>query len=293
MARLIPPPIRDAMFLGKDILQRTWIMFFEGLFRTVQDSKDSELLASSVDAGSIELASKVTSLEQQLALSLGSTQDYQRRIEELEQQIQLSCTLPQDYTRRLEELEQRISGVRDYRSYDADLTELLVKTAFNTKSGEDPERSVAHLMQSDSTDQAIADTGAAQVITFDTDVHHQGILRTSSSRFTITKKGSYLITFSGVTICGTAGKRIEVWLRLNGSDVAASNTVYTFKSANANTVIACSYIEHLDVDDYFEFWTWGDDTGAKWDATAAVAAPSVPRPACPSIIITCNYLSWD
>lgn len=153
-----------------------------------------------------------------------------------------------------------------------------------------------HLMQSDATDQAIANTTLAQVITFDTDVHHKDITRTSSSRFTITKKGSYLICFSGVTLCGTAGKRIEVWLRVNGADLAGSNTVYTFKSANANTVIAVSFLEHFDIGDYFEFWTWGDDTGAKWDYTAAQAAnPGVTpaRPACPSIIITANYVSAD
>jgi hypothetical protein len=148
-----------------------------------------------------------------------------------------------------------------------------------------------HMMQSDSTDQAIANTALAQVITFDTDVHHNLITRTSSSRFTITKAGSYLITFSGVAICGTAGKRIEVWLRINGSDVDSSNTVYTFKSANANTVVAVSFLVHFAVDDYFEFWTWGDDTGAKWDATAAAAGPV--RPACPSIIITANYIGKD
>lgn len=153
-----------------------------------------------------------------------------------------------------------------------------------------------HLMQSDNTDQAIADTTIAQVITFDTDVHHHMITRTSASRFTITKRGSYLITFSGVTLCSTAGKRIEVWMRINGSDLTDSNTVYTFKSANANTVIAVSFINHFDINDYFEFWTWGDDTGAKWDYTAAQAAnPGVTpaRPACPSIIITCNYIGTD
>ncbi len=150
---------------------------------------------------------------------------------------------------------------------------------------------IPHMMQSNSTDQAIANVANAQVITFDTDVHHQEITRTSNSRFTITKAGSYLITFSGVALCGTAGKRIEVWLKKNTAYVDNSNTVYTFKAANANTVIACSYIEHFAVGDYFEFWTWGDDTGAKWDATAAAVGPV--RPACPSVIITCNYLSAD
>jgi hypothetical protein len=116
------------------------------------------------------------------------------------------------------------------------------------------------------------------VITFDTDVHHKFIDRTSSSRFTITKRGSYLISFSGVTT-GVINERIEVWLRENGTDV-----------------IAVTFIEHLNPGDYFEFWTWGSNTSNKWDYTAAAAAnPGVTpaRPACPSIIITCNYVSAD
>lgn len=149
-----------------------------------------------------------------------------------------------------------------------------------------------HLMQSDSTDQAIANVASAQVITFDTDVHHHMITRTSSSRFTIQKAGSYLITFSGVTI-GVINKYIHIWLRVNGTDVASSNTIYQYKSNNATTVVAVSFIEHFLENDYFEFWTWGDDVGNKWDATAAAVAPAVPHPACPSIIITANFISAD
>lgn len=147
-----------------------------------------------------------------------------------------------------------------------------------------------HLQQSDTTDQAIANVANAQVITFDTDSHHQFITRTSSSRFTITVAGSYLITFSGVAT-GTSGKLIEVWLRLNGSDVANSNTIYSFKGTGTSAVIAVQFIEHFAVNDYFEFWTWGDDTSSTWNATAAGSTPT--RPACPSIIITCNMISDD
>jgi hypothetical protein len=150
--------------------------------------------------------------------------------------------------------------------------------------------SLPHLMQSDSTDQAIANISNAQVITFDTDVHHHEINRTSTSRFTITKIGSYLITFSGIVI-GTAGNKIEVWLRINGNDVANSNTSYTFKGTAVNGLVAVSFIQHFDKDDYFEFWTWGDSITCKWDATAAGASPT--RPAVPSIIITTNYVSAD
>lgn len=149
---------------------------------------------------------------------------------------------------------------------------------------------IPHLEQIDTTTQSIANTANAQVITFNTDVHHNGITRTSSSRFTILKQGSYLITFSGVAQ-GATGKVINVWLRINGSDVANSNTDYTFKSNNATTVITVTFLEHFNVNDYFELWTWGDSTNNQWYAKAAGTSPT--RPAVPSFIMTCNYIGKD
>lgn len=172
-------------------------------------------------------------------------------------------------------------GTTNYSSFDVAGT-----LTFNGTAGV----VIPHMMQSDTTDQAIANVTLAQVITFNTDVHHNGITRTSSSRFTITKQGSYLLTFSGIAV-GVINKVIEFWLRVDGSDVANSNTIYTFKSNGANAVIACSFIEHFNVGQYFEFWTWGDDTGNRWDATAAGTSPT--RPAVPSIIITANYVGKD
>jgi hypothetical protein len=155
---------------------------------------------------------------------------------------------------------------------------------------------IPHLMQSDSTDQAIANVSNAQVVTFNTDVHHSGITRTSSSRFTITKEGSYLIAFSGVCI-GAAGQTIEVWLRkgVTGGDPAVdvvnSNTIYFFKTTGVAGLVAVTFIEHFASNEYFEFWTWGSAVTSKWDATVAGSTPT--RPACPSIIITANYVGKD
>jgi len=148
-----------------------------------------------------------------------------------------------------------------------------------------------HLMQSDTTDQSISNTSNAQVITFNTDVHHHGIERTSSSRFTITDKaGSYLIAFSGVAV-GATSKEIDMWLRVNDDDVAGSNTIYFFKTTGVGGIVAVTFIQHFDIGDYFEFWTWGDSTACKWDAIAAGESPT--RPACPSIIITANFIEED
>jgi len=150
--------------------------------------------------------------------------------------------------------------------------------------------SIPHLMQSDSTDQAIANVANAQVITFDTDVHHHDIARTTSSRFTISQKGSYLIAFSGICV-GANGKLLEVWLRVNDADIANSNTIYAFKTTGTMGIVAVAFIEHFNVGDYFEFWTWGDAVTSTWKATAAGTSPT--RPACPSIIITANYIGSD
>lgn len=153
-----------------------------------------------------------------------------------------------------------------------------------------------HLMQSDSTDQSISSATAEQVITFNGDIHHSEITRTSSSRFTITKSGSYLITFSILAQSSVAGKQLAVWMKKGGTNVADSATYYTFKANNATAVITVTFIYHFDANDYFEFWMWGNDTGIKLDATAALAAsagvnPAVP--ACPSIIMTCNFVGKD
>jgi hypothetical protein len=148
--------------------------------------------------------------------------------------------------------------------------------------------SVPYLMQSDNTDQAIANIANTQVITFDTNVHASDITRTSTSRFTIIDAGVYLISFSGVT-SGVINEAIEVWLRVDGVDVADSNTRYTFKSNGANAVIAVTFIQEFTAGQYFEFWTWGSATSSKWEYTAAGTSPT--RPATPSIIMTCNWLS--
>lgn len=154
-----------------------------------------------------------------------------------------------------------------------------------------------HIMQSDNTDQAISAAGitGGQVITFDTDVDSHGIVRTSSSRFTIATPGTYLITFSGVAE-GKLNEYIAVWLKTStgggaATNLADSNTLYRFKANDMSTVIAVSFLVHFIAGDYFEFWTWGSATTSFWNYTAAVVAnPGVTpaRPACPSIIFTAN-----
>lgn len=150
--------------------------------------------------------------------------------------------------------------------------------------------SLPYLMQSDSTTQSIANIANAQVVTFDTNVYASGITRTSSSRFTVPTAGTYLITVSAIADTTTAGSHIELWLRVNGNDVDGSNTRVQL-AANTEMTLAVSFIQQFTANQYFELWTWGDSTNAKWLATAAGTSPT--RPAVPSIIMTCNMISKD
>lgn len=179
------------------------------------------------------------------------------------------------------------AGVTNYTNISATGT-----VSFNGSAG----IIIPHLMQSDTTDQSIANVTLGQAITFDTDVHHSGITRTSSSVFTITKTASYLITFSAICQSDVAGKRIGIWLKKDSTNIVNSNTYYTFKVANSTAVVTVTYIYHFTAGETFSLWMWGDSTGIKLDATAAVAfsegvLPAVP--ACPSIIMTANYIGVD
>ena len=157
-----------------------------------------------------------------------------------------------------------------------------------------------YITQSDNTDQAIADIKVAQLITFDTDVDNSGFTRTSSSRFTCATTGDYLIAFSGVAQ-GKLNEYIAVWLRKGtgagastvANNVANSNTLYQFKSNDMSTVIAVTFIIDIVAGEWIEWLTWGSATTSFWNYTAAVADnPGVTpgRPACPSIIFTCNRI---
>lgn len=148
-----------------------------------------------------------------------------------------------------------------------------------------------YAMASDSTTQGITSVASAQVITFNTSEVLSGITRTSTSRYTIITAGTYLITFSGIAnLAATPGdKHLEMWLRVGGVDVARSNTRVQITNASTAMTLAVSFLYTFAAGQYFELWTWGDDTDCQWLATAAATGPT--RPAVPSVIMTVNMVS--
>ncbi len=144
-----------------------------------------------------------------------------------------------------------------------------------------------------SATQAIADTGLVQVVALekDSDVHgltHSTV--TNNSRVYVPYDGSYLIIFSGIAdLSAGANKHIEIFLDIEGSAVADSNTRVELPTAGIEMTVAVAFIADLNTGEYWQLKTWGDSTSVRWLATAAGTSPD--RPATPSVIVTCNMVN--
>ena len=115
----------------------------------------------------------------------------------------------------------------------------------------------------------------------------------TDSKIYVPTAGSYEIIFSGVYDLNTpepATKYLEVWLAIDGSPVAYSNTRVAITSLNQVSVIAVSWITDLTAGQYVELETWGDDTDCRWLAYDPTAA-SPARPYVPSVITTVKKIS--
>lgn len=139
------------------------------------------------------------------------------------------------------------------------------------------------------TTQAIADPSAVQVVALEKNgdilylVHDES---TNNSRIYVPYDGSYEVIFSGIADLAAlpANKHLEVWFRIDGTDVPDSNTRVEIPVNGIEQTVVVSAILDVDAGSYIEVMTWGDDTDCQWLATAAAAGPT--RPAVPSVIVT-------
>jgi hypothetical protein len=147
---------------------------------------------------------------------------------------------------------------------------------------------------SDSTTQGIANVNNAYPITFNTDeaksqvTHDTG---SNPSRVQIDVAGTYLITFSAIGKSTVANKTLDIWLAVDGSPVARSNTISRFVGSGNERIITVTYIYTFTAGQYFELMWNSNDTGTTLIATGTQSNPT--RPACPSIILTVNMISKD
>jgi hypothetical protein len=141
--------------------------------------------------------------------------------------------------------------------------------------------------------QTIASTTAAQVIALDSEYDVEGMIHsitTNNSRIYVPTSGSYEIIFSGIAKETTADKtHVEVWFRVDGTDVPDSNTRVELATKEVEQTVVVAIIIDMNGGQYVEAITCGDSLTLSWLWTAAGSSPT--RPATPSVIMTVKKIS--
>ena len=147
----------------------------------------------------------------------------------------------------------------------------------------------------DSTDQVAANTTTAYAITFNTTDFSNGVTVASNSRITVADAGIWNLQFSiQFTNTTNASQDVDVWFRVNGTNVANSNSRFGFAPRKGvgdpyHTIAAMNYFMSLNATDYIEIMWRPTDTGVSIEQYAAGTSPT--RPAVPSAIVTMSFVS--
>jgi hypothetical protein len=122
-----------------------------------------------------------------------------------------------------------------------------------------------------------------------------GVTVVSTSRITVANKGVYDIQFSvQLSNEDNAQHNVDVWFRVNGTDVANSNSIFTVperKSASifGKVIGTVNTFLDLEADDYVELVWSTPSTLVKVQTVGTQTSPT--RPATPCLIVTVNYVA--
>ena len=147
----------------------------------------------------------------------------------------------------------------------------------------------------DSTDQTAANTTTAYAVTFNTTDFCNGVTIASNSRITVADSGIWNLQFSiQFTNTTNASQDVDVWFRVNGTNVANSNSRFGFAPRKGagdpyHTIAALNYFVSLNATDYVEIMWRPTDIGVQIEQYAAGTSPT--RPAVPSAIVTMSFVS--
>jgi hypothetical protein len=147
----------------------------------------------------------------------------------------------------------------------------------------------------DSTDQVAASTTVAYPITFNTTDFSNGVTIASNSRITVANAGIWNLQFSlQFTNTTNASQDVDVWFRVNGTNIANSNSRYGLAPRKGagdpfHVIMALNYFASLNATDYIEIMWRTTDTGVSIEQYAAGTSPT--RPAIPSAIATMSFVS--
>jgi hypothetical protein len=147
----------------------------------------------------------------------------------------------------------------------------------------------------DSTDQVAASTTVAYPVTFNTTDFSNGVTIVSNSRITVADDGIWNLQFSlQFTNTTNASQDVDVWFRVNGTNIANSNSRYGLAPRKGagdpfHVIMALNYFASLNATDYIEIMWRTSDTGVYIEHYVASSTPT--RPSIPSAIATMSFVS--
>jgi hypothetical protein len=147
----------------------------------------------------------------------------------------------------------------------------------------------------DSTDQTAASTTVAYPVTFNTTDFSNGVTIVSNSRITVAEAGIWNLQFSlQLTNTTNASQDVDVWFRVNGTNITNSNSRFGLSPRKAvgdpfHVIMALNYFANLNATDYIEIMWRTTDVGVIIEQYAAGTSPT--RPAIPSAIATMSFVS--
>lgn len=138
--------------------------------------------------------------------------------------------------------------------------------------------------------QTVASTTTAYAVAFAAEGDVDGLTHstvTNNSRIYIQQSGEYSIIVSAIADDTAADKtHMDIWLAINGANVADSNTRVEIATKEVEMVVAAAFGVDLVAGQYIEIMYRGDATTTRLVQTAAGSSPT--RPASPAVILTIN-----
>jgi hypothetical protein len=141
----------------------------------------------------------------------------------------------------------------------------------------------------DSTNQTVASNTATAMKFGTDDLSGFGVSVTADglgnrTQIEVDESGVYNVQFSAQISNGASSAVVDIWFRLNGGNIANTNTSISLQS-NTNEVASWNYFIDLNPGDIFQIM-WAHTNSASLAAAAAAA----PHPATPSVILTVNRI---
>ena len=135
-----------------------------------------------------------------------------------------------------------------------------------------------------STSSQSLTAGTAAAVRHDTAAFSYGITTTTGAggSFTVPAAGVYKIIPS-LQILGAGNGAINIWMKVNSSNVANTTTHSHFKQ-NDEMIITCEYLLELNAGDSIQVWALAENANCSIDYIAAGGSGANAYPAAPGVI---------